>query len=56
MCACNGKAFNCNAYVHFTAQFPNTILSCFVTHVPLIEHAPLLEYRSTEVNCNIYII
>ena len=32
----------------------HTILSHFVAHAPLSEHAPLLEYRRTEVYCNIY--
>ena len=31
-----------------------TVLSHFLAHVPISEHAPLLEYRRTEVNCNIY--
>ena len=30
------------------------VLSCFVTHAPLSEHAALLKYRRTKVNCNIY--
>ena len=55
MCACSGLEFGCNTYVHFTARFPNTVLSCFVAHAPLSEHAPLLKHRPTEVNRNIYI-
>ena len=34
--------------------FAVTILSHFLAHVPVSEHAPLLEYRRTEVNRNIY--
>ena len=30
-----------------------TVLSRFLTHASLSEHAPLLEYRCTEVNRNI---
>ena len=30
-----------------------TVLSCFLAHVPVSEHAPLLEY-SMEVKRNIY--
>ena len=32
--------------------YTNTVLSRFLAHVPLSEHAPLLKYRHTEVNCN----
>ena len=31
-----------------------TVLWHFWAHAPISEHAPLLEYRRTEVNCNIY--
>ena len=31
-----------------------TELSRFLAPVPISEYAPLLEYRRTEVNCNIY--
>ena len=31
----------------------STLLSRFLVHAPLSEHAPLLEYRHAEVNCNI---
>ena len=31
-----------------------TVLLHFLAHVPISEHAPLLEYRHTEVNRNIY--
>ena len=31
-----------------------TVLLHFWAHAPTSEHAPLLEYRRTEVNCNIY--
>ena len=54
MCACNGKEFGCDAYAHFTAQLPNTVLLRFVTHAPLTEHAPLLKYCPTEVHRNLY--
>ena len=27
-----------------------------MSHAPISEHAPLLEHRYTEVNCNIYYI
>ena len=30
------------------------ILLCFLAHVPIGERVPLLKYRCTEVNCNIY--
>ena len=30
------------------------VLLHFLAHAPLSEHASLLEYRRTEVNCNIY--
>ena len=33
----------------------STVLSRFLAHAPLSEHAPLLEYRRTEVNRYIYI-
>ena len=31
-----------------------TILSCFLAHALITEHAPLLEHRRTGVNCNMY--
>ena len=34
----------------------NTILSCFLAHVPISKHASLLEYSCMEVNCNVYTI
>ena len=34
--------------------FAVTVLSHFLVHVPISEHAPLLECRWTEVNRNIY--
>ena len=30
-----------------------TALLRFLAHAPISEHAPLLKYRHTEVNCNI---
>ena len=31
-----------------------TVLSLFMAHAPISEHAPVLLYRRKEVNCNIY--
>ena len=35
-------------------DFTNLLFCRFLAPVPISEHAPLLEYRCTEVNCNIY--
>ena len=54
------KSNNFLEYIRiFQAEFLDlfhavTVLSHFLAHVPISEHAPLLEYRCTEVNCNIY--
>ena len=40
-----------NAFIRCTS----TVLSPILAHAPVSECAPLLEYRRTEVNCNIYI-
>ena len=34
--------------------YEHTVLSRFLAHTLLSEHAPLTEYRSIEVNCNIF--
>ena len=38
-----------------TRQSPfTTVFLRFSAHVPISERTPLLEYRCTKVNCNIY--
>ena len=40
-------------YQHCGIYSNPTVFSRFLAHAPLSEHAPQLEYRRTEVNCNI---
>ena len=41
-------------YSMFDTLINLTVLSRFLAHAPLSKHVLLLEYRHTEVNCNIY--
>ena len=53
---CEEKSLQNNSLNKAVKATFDTVLSRFLAHAPLSEHEPLLEYRSTEVDRNIYVI